>query len=156
MCHPAGTRSLGTAAPRVAPTRREAVVDQGRSAAPLAWPKRVPPDGGDVTWHTSGVRRWPPPLHDLRNASPDHQDTHSNTSQDEHDSEPGDDEVAFPIGIQPVRVPIPFHLTLSFWAFIYARVGYASLFCTAPAPTTGSVHASQFGPVRTRIQVANL
>ena len=75
-------------------------------------------------------------MYDLRNASLDYQDTHANLGQDEHDSEPSDDEMAFPIGIQPVRVLIPFHLTLSFLTFITARVGYASWFLTAPAPTT--------------------
>src|SRR5262249_5674128 len=51
VCHPSGTRSLGTAATRVAPVSREAWADQGRSAALLAWPKRVPLCRG-------GVQRW--------------------------------------------------------------------------------------------------
>src|SRR5215813_10736716 len=54
-----GTCSLGTAAIRLAPVSREARADQGRSAAPLAWPKWEPTGGGRVQRRTSSVRSTP-------------------------------------------------------------------------------------------------
>jgi len=52
VCHPAGTRSLGTSAPRVTLVRREARADAGRSTAPLAWPKCGPAGGGRIPRRT--------------------------------------------------------------------------------------------------------